>query len=310
MSTHAAPMSAGGISIDRIPDPEEPVPAIAWPSLFLLLGGLALWGTSTTLAVSDVIPWWAGMLINAVAAFLLFTVTHEAMHHTTSTNSTVNMWMGRIATVFFAPFAGFGLTRYIHMQHHRFTNATDGSDPDHFLVEGRWWTAPLRWQSIDFYYFRFYAQHWKRRPAAERREAVVTFLIPAAVLAVLIATGNGLWFLLLYILPSRIQLLSLGWSFAYLPHAGLPGTQQTDKFQATRVRVGMERILAPIMLYQNYHLVHHLHPIVPFYRYIAVWRRNEEEYLKRGAAMSTVRGRPLTADEYRALRELRDHDHH
>ena len=33
------------------------------------------------------------------------------------------------------------------------------------------------------------------------------------------------------------------------------------------------------MLYQNYHLVHHLHPVIPFYRYVAVWRRGEESYL-------------------------------
>jgi ring-1,2-phenylacetyl-CoA epoxidase subunit PaaE len=69
-------------------------------------------------------------------------------------------------------------------------------------------------------------------------------------------------------------------------------------------RIGFERLLTPLALYQNYHLVHHLHPAVPFYRYIAVWRRNEERYLERNPALSTVRGRPLTASEYRRLREL------
>ena len=31
----------------------------------------------------------------------------------------------------------------------------------------------------------------------------------------------------------------------------------------------MEWLLTPLMLSQNYHLVHHLHPSVPFYRYVA-----------------------------------------
>jgi ring-1,2-phenylacetyl-CoA epoxidase subunit PaaE len=74
--------------------------------------------------------------------------------------------------------------------------------------------------------------------------------------------------------------------------------------KGTRNRVGGERMLSPALLYQNYHLVHHLHPVVPFYRYIAVWRRNEERYLDGGPALSSVRGRPLTPEEYRRLRGL------
>ena len=62
------------------------------------------------------------------------------------------------------------------------------------------------------------------------------------------------------------------------------------------------------MLYQNYHLVHHLHPLIPFYRYLAVWRRNEETYLEGEPALATPRGRELTVAEYRRIRELAD-DH-
>ena len=75
----------------------------------------------------------------------------------------------------------------------------------------------------------------------------------------------------------------------------------------TLARIGAERLLSPLMLYQNYHLVHHLHPLVPFYRYIAVWRRNEAEHLANDPALSDVRGRELTPEEYRRLRELAEH---
>ena len=60
-----------------------------------------------------------------------------------------------------------------------------------------------------------------------------------------------------------------------------------DKLKTTRNRIGGERWISPVMLYQNYHLVHHLHPLVPFYRYIAVWRRNEAKYLEGDPALST-----------------------
>ena len=54
------------------------------------------------------------------------------------------------------------------------------------------------------------------------------------------------------------------------------------------MRVGGEGWLTPLFVYQNYHLVHHLHPSVPFYRYVRAWRRNEQAYLDRNAAISTL----------------------
>jgi ring-1,2-phenylacetyl-CoA epoxidase subunit PaaE len=58
------------------------------------------------------------------------------------------------------------------------------------------------------------------------------------------------------------------------------------------------------LLYQNDHLVHHLHPSIPFHRYIAAWRRNEEEYLAHDPPLTDVLGRPLAIEEYRRRRGL------
>ena len=107
--------------------------------------------------------------------------------------------------------------------------------------------------------------------------------------------------------PQRLAIVWLAFAFDYLPHHGLHLRPSEDKLKTTRNRVGGERWLSPVMLYQNYHLVHHLHPLVPFYRYIAVWRRNEDAYLEGDPALSTVRGRELTAEEYRRLRALAEH---
>lgn len=62
--------------------------------------------------------------------------------------------------------------------------------------------------------------------------------------------------------------------------------------------------MTPLMLYQNYHLVHHLHPSIPFYRYIQAWRNNENIYLSRAVPIATAWGRELTTSEYRAWRQL------
>ena len=47
-----------------------------------------------------------------------------------------------------------------------------------------------------------------------------------------------------------------------------------------------------------------LHPSVPFYRYVATWRRNEEAYLERDAAIGTVFGQQLNPEEFREWKKL------
>jgi len=89
-----------------------------------------------------------------------------------------------------------------------------------------------------------------------------------------------------------------------LPHHDLEDTQQENRYRATRNRVGSEWILTPLLLSQNYHLVHHLHPSIPFHRYVAAWQRNEEAYLERDAAIGTVFGHQLDPDEYREWKRL------
>jgi fatty acid desaturase len=293
--------------VTRIPDPQEPVPAVAWPTVALLLGGLLMWTGSAAATLAGVWPWWVSTLISGVASYLMFTVAHDAGHHAASSDSTLNKWIGRVATPFFAPHAGFTTWRFIHMQHHRFTNHHDGSDPDAYTMAGPGWQRPLRLLTIDLYYLVFYLPKLSGRPRAEKRELAIQWLVIGSLTAAAIATGHGFQILVLYYLPCRLAILFLGWAFDYLPHHGLHHTPAEDKFKTTRNRVGGERWISPVMLYQNYHLVHHLHPLVPFYRYLRVWRRNEASYLAGEPALSTVAGRPLTADEYRQIRELVEH---
>jgi fatty acid desaturase len=290
--------------VTRIPDPQEPVPAVAWPTLALMLGSLALWSGSAAALLADVWPWWVSTLVSAVASYLLFTVAHDASHHAASSDRRLNTWIGRIATAFFAPHAAFPVWRFIHMQHHRFTNHDDGRDPDHYTHRGPRWQYPLRWLTIDLYYMVWYAPRLRERPRVERLELFASWGLFAALAAAAIATGHGFDLAVLYLLPMRLSVVWLGFAFDYLPHNGLHLTPEQDRFKTTRNRVGLERLLSPLLLYQNYHLVHHLHPTIPFHRYLAVWRRSEEDYLAGDPALSDVRGRPITADEYRRLREL------
>jgi fatty acid desaturase len=292
------------VTVKRIPNPAEAVPVIALPTLGLLIAGLALWTASTVLYLAGSLPWEPVIVVNAVASYMLFTVAHDAGHHSASRVPWLNDLMGRFATPLFALHAAFPVWRFIHMQHHRFTNHADGEDPDHYTMRGPGWQRPLRWLTVDYQYVVFYLPKLRSRPAREQAEAIVFLLLGIGVPVAMIATGNVVaWLVILYV-PSRLAVIFLAWAFDYLPHHGLHHRPTEDRLKTTRNRIGLERVVSPVMLYQNYHLVHHLHPIVPFYRYIAVWRRNESAYLDGDPALSTVRGRAITADEYRRMREL------
>jgi ring-1,2-phenylacetyl-CoA epoxidase subunit PaaE len=293
--------------VTRIPDPAEPVPAVAWPTVVLMVAGIALFAGFVALGVAGTVPALICVPMIAVAAYLEFTVSHDAAHHAASARGGLNRVIGRIATPFFAPQASFSVWRFIHMQHHRFTNHDDGSDPDAYTMAGPRWQTPLRWITIDIYYLVFYLPKLRSRPRPEQVEEGLTVLALIGGITAAIATGHGVDMLVILFIPCRITILFLAWAFDYLPHHGLHHTPAQDKLKGTRNRIGGERVLSPLLLYQNYHLVHHLHPVVPFYRYIAVWRRNERAYVDGDPALSTVGGRPISADEYRQLRELAEH---
>ncbi len=144
----------------------------------------------------------------------------------------------------------------------------------------------------------------RRRPRAEVAESGALILLAIAVLATTLITGSFWLLAVVYLIPERIAIIVLAWWFDWLPHHGLEDTQSQNRYRATRNRVGLEWLLTPLMLSQNYHLVHHLHPSIPFYRYLRTWRRNEDAYLERDAAISTAFGRSLNPQEFREWKQL------
>ncbi|MGQ0483498.1 MAG: fatty acid desaturase [Pseudonocardia sp.] len=287
-----------------VPDPGEPVPGLALPTLGLFVGCLVVEGMALYAALALGWSTWITLPVFVAVSFVMFTVLHDAVHYSISRRRWVNALLGRLAIPFVVPYAAAPLFGFVHIEHHRNTNEHRDLDPDTWASHGPVWQLPLRWLTIDVWYAIFYVRNLRRRTGRELVEVVgVIALFVAGI--VLAANAGVLWTVaLVYLIPARIALGLLAWWFDWLPHHGLTVTQRENRYRATRVRVGLEWLLTPGLLYQNYHLVHHLHPSIPFYRYIAAWRRNEDAYLERDAAIMTAFGRDLTPDEYRVWREL------
>ncbi|WP_435743785.1 fatty acid desaturase [Nocardioides sp. SYSU DS0663] len=305
-SAPVAPPASMPQPVVGLPDPGERVPPLAWPTAALYVGALVLFGVEVYgYLVAGWSPWLT-VPLGAAVTFLMFSVLHESAHHAVSTDTRVNDAFGHLAMPFVAAYTTFPMLKFIHIEHHRNTNEPKGIDPDSWTSEGPAWQLPLRWATVDFWYVAFYVRRLPDRPRAEVAGVLTMVAAAAAAVVALVAAGHGAELVLLYLLPQRIGMTVLAWWFDYLPHHGLTVTQRQDKYRATRIRVGGESWLTPLFVYQNYHLVHHLHPSVPFYRYLRAWRRNEQAYLDRNAAISTWFGRSLTPEEYRTWRRITD----
>lgn len=293
------------VAHQRHPHPGESIPAYAWPTLALGAGALIVFVLSTIAAVGRYAPAWLIISVNTAVVYAMFMVAHDALHRSLSLTGWVNSVVGRVAWLFVAPMFSLPSFSYVHLTHHR--NANDGeNDPDMFATHGPAWKLPLRWALMDVFYAAWYCRQLKRRlrqsrrrPLTEAAETAVVLTLSVAALCVTLVTGNFWMVATVVLIPQRIGMLVLGWWFDWLPHHGLEQTQQENRYRATRNRVGMERLLIPIMLSQTYHLVHHLHPWLPFYRYAHAWRGNEDAYLAQDPAITTVFGRELTAEQYR-----------
>jgi len=248
-------------------------PKIAWPTVMLLVAAFAMFGLSTFAYVQGVLPLFWAILFNTIAAYLSFTPAHDASHNAVSTNRQINEWVGRVSTAALSPVPFFRIFRYVHMQHHRFTN-DETKDPDVYVATGPRWLLPLRWATLDLNYFYYYFKPsvFMGRPKSERRELYLAVLFGVVVFAVVTLMGGFEYYLLLFLLPTRITVIFLALTFDFLPHYPHQAHAKDEPFRCTSNRVGMEWLLTPVLLYQNYHLVHHLYPTVPFYRYLKVWK--------------------------------------
>ena len=255
-------------------------PDTAWPTVWLLVAAFAIFGLSTYAYVEGLLPLFWAISFNTIAAYMSFTPAHEASHNAVSTNRQLNEWVGRIATALLSPVPFFRTFRYVHMQHHRFTN-DKANDPDVYVGTGPRWLLPIKWATLDLSYFYYYLRPsvFAKRPESERRELYWALLFAVVVVTAVTYAGWLEYYLLLFIVPTRFTVIFLALAFDFLPHYPHHVRANDEPFRCTSNRVGMEWLLNPLLLYQNYHLVHHLYPTVPFYHYLKVWnaKRNYHE---------------------------------
>jgi ring-1,2-phenylacetyl-CoA epoxidase subunit PaaE len=272
-------------------------PRVAWPTVALLFVAYGIFGLSTYAFIHGNLSLVWAIVFNSLAAYISFTPTHEASHHSVSSNHQLNEWVGRVATALQSPVPFFRAFRYLHMQHHRFTNDKT-KDPDVYVGTGPWWLLPFKWLSLDLSYLYFYSRPsvFLKRPKGERLDLLGAFVFGAGVITAVTWAGWFEYYVLLFVVPGRITALFLAIAFDFLPHFPHEAQGQDQRFQSTSNRAGMEWLMTPLLIFQNYHLVHHLYPTVPFYRYLKIWKSRRRFHLSQNPSTTTTFGlRPMVA---------------
>ncbi len=232
------------------------------------------------------LPWWLSLWLGSLGSFVGFTPIHEAVHGNVSRWPLLNRFVGHLGSMLLL--GAFGPYVYLHREHHLHTNHSI-EDPDVWCADRRRWLLPLRWLTQDLGYLLYYFSRWTSRPWGERLDLLLSamFYSSVAILSWWLEPNLFYAFLFGWFLPARISLFALAMTFSWLPHHP---HSSTAPYEATTVR--STKWLKWLLIGQNFHLVHHLHPGIPFYRLEETWHQHREEWISQGAvdASLSVRG--------------------
>jgi beta-carotene hydroxylase len=183
------------------------------------------------------------------------TVIHDASHHAAHRDRTINAILGHGSALMLG-FAYPVFTR-VHMQHHAHVNDPE-NDPDHYVSTG----GPLWLIAARFFYheiFFFKRKLWRKY---ELWEWFFSRLFVIGVVYISIQYDHLGYVLNFWFSPALVVGLALGLFFDYLPHRPF---HERDRWK--NARVYPSPILNILILGQNYHLIHHLWPSIPWYNY-------------------------------------------
>jgi beta-carotene hydroxylase len=198
---------------------------------------------------------WCCFTLNTIALHMVGTVIHDASHNVAHRNRIVNAILGHGSALMLG--FSFPVFTRVHMQHHAHVNDPE-NDPDHFVSTG----GPLWLIAARFFYhevFFFKRRLWRKY---ELLEWFVSRLIVGSIVYVAVQNHFLGYIFNFWFSPALVVGLALGLFFDYLPHRPF---QERDRWK--NARVYPSPILNLLIMGQNYHLIHHLWPSIPWYNY-------------------------------------------
>ncbi|MEM9217972.1 MAG: beta-carotene hydroxylase [Cyanobacteria bacterium P01_F01_bin.150] len=205
-------------------------------------------------------PGWVLFAFNTLALHIVGTVIHDASHNVAHSNRTVNAFLGHGSALLLG--FSFPVFTRVHIQHHMNVNDPE-NDPDHFVSTG----GPLWMIAARFFYheyFFFARRLWRKNELMEwfLGRLAVGCIVYAAFRFDFVPYIFNYWFA-----PALVVGMALGLFFDYLPHRPFK-----ERNRWRNARVYPSAVLNLLIMGQNYHLIHHLWPSIPWYYYQKAYR--------------------------------------
>lgn len=275
--------------MDRIPVPRasELRRAAEWPTLVVLAGTYLIWGLATVWVAQWSVT--LAIVLCALTAAQHSSLSHEALHGHPFRNAVLNAAAVFPALTVVVPYLRF---RDTHLDHHHDERLTDPyDDPESNFLDPAVWAALPRWRQGLYRWnntlagrmligpalgqLSFMMTDWRAIRQGDRRVlAGWLWHFPAVAVVVL-------WMLFVANMPL--------WAWGVSVYAGLSllklrtflEHQAHDRASARTALVEDRGVFALLFLNNNLHVVHHMHPGVPWYALPGLYRARRAEYLER-----------------------------
>ena len=256
-----------------------------WPTLAMLLATYVIWALGTTVLAG--VSVWLGIAVTALAIAQYSSLQHEMIHGHPFQEARLNALIVFPALLPLIPYLRF---RDQHLAHHRDSDLTDPfDDPEsNYLAPETWARLPkvirvvlnanntllgrlLLGPAIGTTVFL--ADEARALPKDRRVQLGWALHVPAVAIVCL-----WLW---------AFSPMS-PWAYAAATYAAMSllrirtflEHQAHEKTRARTVIIDDHGPLSVLFLMNNYHVVHHMHPRVPWYRLPTLFRANRDRYLR------------------------------
>jgi fatty acid desaturase len=251
-----------------------------WPTIALIVLCYGIWFIAL---------WWLPLALGIFAAGLVTalhaSLQHEVIHGHPFRSQWLNdalIWPPLLLTV---PYARFKAT---HLAHHHDEVITDPyDDPESNFLDGGTWERLSRPTQMLLAFnntvlgrvtigpligtVAFMLSDWRTRDSAVIRGWLWHVPAVAAVLAVVMASPMPVW---AYLISAYIGMAILKVR-TYLEH------QANERASGRSVIVEKGGIFGFLFLNNNLHVVHHMHPCVPWFALPALYAKRKDHYLRR-----------------------------
>jgi beta-carotene hydroxylase len=229
------------------------------PTVLLFLAALLLCAVGVFGDLQG-LPAAAVVVINALGLYLGFTVLHDAVHSVAHRRPRAGRFLGTV-TGFLLTFT-YPFFRAVHLRHHAHANDHD-RDPDAVTAGLPPLLAPFLGGMAVYASYQY--NFFRRRMWRSRAELAEVVACDAFYLGILVAALAGGWLrqlLVLWVGPLFLTLHFLVYTFDYLPHYP---HDSTERYYSARAYGGW--LAAAVHLNQNFHLIHHIWPRIPWFHY-------------------------------------------